>query len=353
MTENEKTASSELEQELHEHHRFQVDPNQTPVRIDKYLYSKMEKITRSRIQKAIKAQAILVNSKEIKSNYKVRPNDLIVISLPTEPKGKQYAQAEDIPLDIRYEDEHIIILYKPQGLVVHPGTGNHSGTLVNGLVHYLNQKETLPVLPGNDLSRPGLVHRIDKNTSGLMVIAKTHNAMAHLAQQFFDHKIDREYQALVWGNFDETKGVLDGNIGRHYKERTRMAVYPDGEEGKEATTHYEVIEDLYYVSLLRCRLETGRTHQIRVHLAHEGHPLFNDEKYGGSSIVKGTVFSKYKQFVHNVFKLLPRQALHAKSIGFIHPETKEYMKFETELPEDMQAALDKWRHYVTHKKEKL
>jgi len=185
------------------------------------------------------------------------------------------------------------------------------------------------------------------------VIAKTHNAMAHLAQQFFDHKIDREYQALVWGNFDETKGVLHGNIGRHPRERTRMAVFPEGDEGKEATTHYEVLEDLYYVTLLSCRLETGRTHQIRVHLSHEGHPLFNDEKYGGSSIVKGTVFSKYKQFVHNVFKLLPRQALHAKSIGFIHPETKEYMKFETELPDDMQAALDKWRHYVTHKKEKL
>jgi len=309
-------APNDLESGLHEHHRFLVDPKQTPIRIDKYIFGKMEKVTR-------------------------------------EPKEKQYAQAEDIPLDIRYEDDQLIILYKPPGLVVHPGTGNQTGTLVNGLVHYLEQSKSLPVLPGNDLSRPGLVHRIDKNTSGLMVIAKTHNAMAHLAQQFFDHKIDREYQALVWGNFDDVKGTIEGHIGRHPRERTKMAVFQDGDEGKEAITHYEVIEDLYYISLVSCKLETGRTHQIRVHLAHKGHPLFNDEKYGGSSIVKGTVFTKYKQFVQNVFKLIPRQSLHAKSIGFIHPETKEYMKFETELPEDMQAALDKWRHYVTHKKEKL
>jgi len=335
---------------LHEHYRINVDPNQAPLRIDKFLHGKIEKVTRNRIQKAIKDKSILVNRKEIKSNYKVRPNDLILVVLPEEPKEKQAAQAEDIPLDIRYEDDHLLVLYKPPGLVVHPGTGNLSGTLVNGLVHYLSSKTDMPVLPGNDLTRPGLVHRIDKDTSGLMVIAKTQNAMAHLAQQFFDHKIDREYQALVWGNFEEPKGTIEGHIGRHPKERTRMFVFRDGDEGKHAITHYEILEDLYYVTLVKCKLETGRTHQIRVHMSDRGHPLFNDEKYGGSSIVKGTVFTKYKQFVHNVFKLIPRHALHAKSIGFIHPETREYVKFESELPEDIQAALDKWKHYVTHKK---
>lgn len=335
---------------LHEHYRITVDPKQTSIRIDKFLHGKIERVTRNRIQKAIKEKSILVNRKEIKSNYKVRPNDLILVVLPEEPTEKQAAQPEDIPLDIRYEDDHLLVLYKPPGLVVHPGTGNPSGTLVNGLVHYLSTTKDMPILPGNDLSRPGLVHRIDKNTSGLMVIAKTQNAMAHLAQQFFDHKIDREYQALVWGNFEETTGTIKGHIGRHPKERTRMHVYREGEEGKDATTHYEVLEDLYYVTLVKCKLETGRTHQIRVHMADRGHPLFNDEKYGGSSIVKGTVFTKYKQFVQNVFKLIPRHALHAKSIGFIHPESGNYVKFDSDLPDDIQAALDKWKHYVTHKK---
>lgn len=338
---------------LHEHYRFIVDPNQTPLRIDKYLMGKIENATRNRIQKAIKEEAILVNDKEIKSNYKVRPKDVIVIVLPNEKRDKTYAQGEDIPLDIRYEDEHIIILYKPVGLVVHPGTGNRTGTLVNGLVHYMAQPKDLPVLPGNDLTRPGLVHRIDKNTSGLMVIAKTENAMVHLAKQFFDHKIDREYQAIVWGSLDPEKGTIEGHLGRSLKDRTKMMVYPEADYGKAAITHYETIEDLYYVSLIKCKLETGRTHQIRAHMKYVGSPLFNDEKYGGGSIVKGTVFSKYKQFVHNVFKLVPRQSLHAKSLGFIHPGTKEYMFFDTELPEDMRAALEKWRHYVTHQKSKL
>ncbi len=350
MSEKEAIPVSENEEILHEHYRFTVDPNQTPIRIDKYLHGKIEKVTRNRIQKAIKDKSILVNKKEIKSNYKVRPNDLILIVLAEEPRERKFALPEDIPLDIRYEDEHLLILHKPPGLVVHPGTGNYSGTLVNGLVHYLSYKEDMPVLPGNDLTRPGLVHRIDKDTSGLMVVAKTQNAMAHLAQQFFDHKIDREYHAIVWGTFDEPIGRLEGHIGRHPRERTKMHVFREGEEGKAAVTHYEVLEDLYYVSLIKCKLETGRTHQIRVHLADQGHPLFNDEKYGGSSIVKGTVFSKYKQFVHNVFKLLPRQGLHAQSIGFVHPATGDYMKFESDLPEDMQLAFEKWRHYVTHKK---
>lgn len=338
---------------LHEHFRFVVDPKQTPLRIDKYLHGKIERITRSRIQKAISNKAILVNDEPIKSNYRVRPNDTIVIVLPTEKPEKHFAEPEDIPLDIRYEDGHIMVIHKPVGLVVHPGTGNHTGTLVNGLVHYMQSGKALPVMEGNDLSRPGLVHRIDKDTSGLMVIAKTENAMSHLAKQFFDHKIDREYQAIIWGSMSEPSGTIEGHIGRHPKERTKQFVFPDGEEGKEAITHYETIEDLYYVSLVKCKLETGRTHQIRVHMAHKGSPLFNDEKYGGSSIMKGTVFSKYKQFVNNVFKLIPRQALHAKSLGFIHPETNEYMFFDSELPEDMAAALDKWRHYVTHQKSKV
>ncbi len=338
---------------LHEHHRFKVDPKQSPIRIDKFIFNKIENVTRSRIQRAIKEESVLVNDKAVKPNYKIRPLDVIVIVLPEEPREKQYAEPEDIPLDIRYEDEHILILHKPVGMVVHPGIGNYTGTLVNALVHYLSNKSDLPLLPGNDRTRPGLVHRIDKDTSGLMVIAKTQTAMSHLADQFFTHKIEREYQALVWGNFDDTKGTIEGHIGRDPRERTRMTVFKDGEEGKAAITHYQVLEDLYYVSLIKCVLETGRTHQIRIHLADSGHPLFNDERYGGSSIVKGTVFSKYKQFVHNVFKLIPRQALHAKSLGFIHPATKEFVKFDSELPEDMTAALDKWRHYVTHQKSKV
>ena len=337
---------------LHEHFRFDVDPKQTPIRIDLYIFGKIEKVTRSRIQRAIKDGSVLVNEKAIKSNYKVRPNDVIVIVLPEEPRERKFAAPENIPLDIRYEDDDILVLHKPVGLVVHPGSGNYSGTLVNGLAYYLKSTGELPTLPGNDLSRPGLVHRIDKDTSGLMVIAKTHNAMASLSKQFFDHKIDREYIAYVWGNFDETKGTIEGHIGRHPKVRMRQTVYPDGDFGKPAITHYEVLEDLYYISVVKCVLETGRTHQIRAHMAYKGHPLFNDEKYGGSSIVKGTVFSKYKHFVHNVFDLLPRQALHAKSLGFIHPETKEYMRFESELPEDMTSALAKWKHYVTYQKSK-
>ena len=338
--------------ELHEHYRFVVDPGQSPLRIDKYLLDKLEKASRSRIQKAIKSDAILVNGKAVKSNYKVRPRDTVVIVLPHERKEKEWAVGEDIPLDIRYEDDHIMVVYKPPGLVVHPGVGNHSGTLVNGLVHYFSSNKELPTLPGNDRTRSGLVHRIDKDTSGLLVIAKTDEAMKHLGQQFFDHSIEREYIAIVWGSLDPEKGTIEGNIGRHPKERKKMYVYADGEDGKRAVTHYETLEDLYYVSLIKCKLETGRTHQIRVHMSTNNNPLFNDKRYGGDKIVKGTVFTKYKQFVHNTFKLITRHALHAKSLGFIHPETKEFVKFETELPEDMKAAMDKWRHYVTHQKSK-
>lgn len=341
------------EQELHEHYRFHVDPNQTPVRIDKFLFDRMEKVSRNRIQNATKDGSILVNDKPVKSNYKVRPRDVIVIVLPEEPREKHIALAEDIPLDIRYEDDDIIILHKPVGLVVHPGTGNYSGTLVNGLLHYLKDHDDIPVLQGNEGSRAGLVHRIDKNTTGLMVIAKNQEAMSFLAKQFFDHTIEREYHAIVWGEPNVPNGLIDAHIGRHMKDRTKMDIFPDGDFGKHAITHFEIIEPLYYVSLLKCHLETGRTHQIRAHLAHIGHPLFSDEKYGGDSIKKGTVFTNYKQFVNNVFKVIPRHALHAKSLGFIHPRTREKVFFDSELPEDMLIALDKWRNYLKHRKQKL
>lgn len=351
MSDTENSIDKVKEEDLHEHFRFQVDPGQSPLRIDKWLMLRIEGITRNRIQQAIKQKSILVGGKEVKSNYKVRPNDVIVIVLPEEPRERRSVMPEDLNLDIRYEDEYILIVHKPPGMVVHPGIKNYTGTLVNGLAYHLGQKSEFPLLPGNDPTRPGLVHRIDKDTSGLLVIAKTHNAMAHLAKQFYDHSINREYVALVWGSFDDEKGTLEGNIGRHPKERLKHCVFPDGDSGKVAITHYEVLEDLYYVSLVKCILETGRTHQIRVHMSHEGHPVFSDDRYGGDQIRKGTVFTKYKQFVQNVFKMLPRQALHARSLGFIHPHTKEYVKFESDLPEDISTALDKWRHYVTHKKD--
>jgi len=338
-------------QEVYEHYRISVDGNQTPIRIDKYLLDKLEKISRNRIQNGIKSGFVLVNEKPIKSNYKVRPNDVIVINLPDEPRERTSVKGEPMDLDIRYEDDDLMVIYKPPGLVVHPGVSNWSGTLVNGLVHYLENKE-LPVMEGNTPDRPGLVHRIDKNTSGLLVVAKNENAMSFLAKQFFDHSIERTYYAIIWGQPDEEKGTIDIPIGRHPKDRIKMHAFKDGEAGKHAITHYELIEPMYYVSLVKCQLETGRTHQIRVHFSGIGHPLFNDEMYGGNSVRKGTVFSKYKTFVEKNFKMMPRHALHAKSIGFIHPTTKEKMVFETELPEDMTEVLDRWRHYVTYQKSK-
>ncbi|MGB4959390.1 MAG: RluA family pseudouridine synthase, partial [Saprospiraceae bacterium] len=261
-------------------------------------------------------------------------------------------QPEDIPLDIVYEDAHVMVVNKAPGMVVHPGVGNHNGTLVNALMHYY-QNHPLPLLQGNKEDRPGLVHRIDKDTSGLLLIAKSDFAMTYLAKQFFDHTIDREYIALVWGDVAEDKGTINANIGRHEKDRTIMSVQVEEDEGKTAITHYEVLEKLYYVTLVKCRLETGRTHQIRVHMKHAGHTLFNDEKYDGNRILKGTVFSKYKQFIDNCFSMMPRQALHARSLGFVHPETKEYMSFEVDMPQDFQDLLDKWRGYVASRKELL
>ena len=329
-----------------------VDPKQTPTRLDKFLMDKLEKVSRNRIQNAITDGSILVNFKEVKSNYKTRPNDLIKIYLPKSDGEREVINPENIPLDIRYEDDYLMVVHKPAGLVVHPGVGNWSGTLVNGLRYYLGQVD-IPTMEGNPPDRAGLVHRIDKDTSGLLVIAKKPEAMTHLSKQFFDHKIERKYIALVWGQPDPEEGTITGYIGRDIYDRKRMKLYEEEDQGKHSVTHYKIIEKMYYVSLVECVLETGRTHQIRVHMLSEGHPLFNDKKYEGNRIRKGTVFSKYKQFVDNAFKMLPRHALHAASLGFIHPETGEKMYFESELPEDMTNVLDKWRAYVHSRKELL
>jgi 23S rRNA pseudouridine1911/1915/1917 synthase len=336
--------------ELFEHQRITVDPKQAPVRIDKYLMDRLERVSRNRVQSAIKIGCILVDDKVIKSNYKIRPGDEITLVLPSNPTDNESLIAEDIPLDIVYEDDHLMVVNKKPGMVVHPGVGNQSGTLVNALLWHM-RKGPLPLLPGNKEDRPGLVHRIDKDTSGLLLIAKTEYAMTHLAKQFFDHSIDREYVALVWGDMDGENGTVIGNIDRHERDRQVYVVYPDGDQGKHAVTHWSIIENMYYVSLVKCKLETGRTHQIRVHMKHIGHTLFNDEKYGGDRILKGTVFSKYKQFVENCFTLCPRQALHARSLGFIHPETNERMFFEVEMPDEMLKLVDKWRNYVASRKE--
>ena len=346
--------NSDLEQsdELYEHQRIVCDPKQAPVRIDKFLMDRLEKVSRNRIQNAIKASCILINDQPVKSNYKIKPGDTISLVLPSNPDDESLLLPENIPLDIFYEDEHLMVINKPPGLVVHPGVGNHTGTLVNALLYHF-QNQTLPLMKGNKEDRPGLVHRIDKDTSGLILIAKNEFAMTHLAKQFFDHTIDREYIALVWGDVKDDSGTIEGNIGRHERDRMQMAVYTDGSQGKRAITHYEVLERLYYVSLIKCKLETGRTHQIRVHMKHLGHTLYNDERYDGNRVLKGTLFNKYKQFVDNCFDIMPRQALHAKSIGFVHPYTNQYIYFEAELPLDFSAVLQKWRSYVASRKEIL
>lgn len=348
--------SDEMEtdsEEFFEHHRVVCDAGQTLIRIDKFLTDRIPKLSRSKIQTLIATGLIKVNDKDVKSNYKVRPLEVITVVFPTPPPDKTVI-AENIPLEIVYEDEDVMVIHKQPGLVVHPGFGIKNGTLINALAyHFRNQTTSLPVMEGNQDDRIGLVHRIDKDTSGLMVIAKTEFAMAHLSKQFFDHSIARTYQALVWGNFEEKGGTIEGHIGRNPRNRMQMHVFPDGEEGKEAITHYTVLEDLYYVSLVECRLETGRTHQIRTHMKYLGHPLFNDERYGGNDILKGTVFTKYRQFVENCFEIIPRQALHAKSLGFVHPTSGKFMHFESELPEDFKQVLEKWRHYLQYRKEKL
>lgn len=328
----------EPEEELFEHYRFDVPKGQALLRIDKYLMLMVPNATRNKIQNAASNGDIYVNDVTVKSNYKVKPGDVIRIML-SHPPFENRVDPEDIPLDIVYEDDALLLINKPPNFVVHPGHGNYTGTLVNALAfHFQN-------LPMNSSERPGLVHRIDKDTSGLLVIAKTEAAMTHLAKQFEDKTSEREYIALVWGNVKEDEGTIEGNIARHVKDRMQMAVFADPEIGKPAITHYKVIERLGYVTLISCKLETGRTHQIRVHMKHIGHTLFNDERYGGNLILKGTTFTKYKQFVDNCFKVLPRQALHAKTLGFTHPTTNEFMRFDTELPQDMKDVIEKWRNY--------
>ena len=335
--------SEEEEDELYEHHAFKVDKGQQPLRIDKYLMNFIENATRNKIQSAAKDGSIFVNDVPVKSNYKVKPHDVITVKFE-HPPHENLLIAEDIPIDVVYEDDDLLVVNKPAGMVVHPGHGNYSGTLINALIFHFEN------LPNNSSDRPGLVHRIDKDTSGLLVVAKTEQAMAHLSNQFAKKTSEREYVALVWGNMDEDEGTIEGHIGRHPKNRLQNTVYEgdDIDKGKPAVTHYKVIERLGYVTLVSCKLETGRTHQIRVHMKHIGHTLFNDERYGGERILKGTTFTKYKQFVDNCFKVLPRQALHARTLGFKHPRTGEFLKFESEIPEDISQCIEKWRHYSKH-----
>ena len=326
------------------HYRFVADQGQGLMRIDKFLVNRMEGTSRNRIQAAAEAGSIFVNGASVKSNYRVKPAEEVTIMLDY-PRRELKIFPEDIPLNIIYEDNELMVINKPAGLVVHPGHGNYSGTLVNGLVY---KYQNLELYGGND-PRPGLVHRIDKNTSGLIVVAKTELAKLHLALQFFNKTTKRKYTALVWGNLSSNEGTIEGNIGRSPKNRQVFTVFPGGESGKPAVTHYRVIERLGYVNLVECVLETGRTHQIRVHMKHIGHPLFNDEIYGGNKILKGTTFAKYKQFVENCFSMIPGQALHAKILGFVHPATRTEMIFDSDLPENFERLVEKWRDYISNR----
>ncbi len=330
----------ESEDELYEHFSVVADRGQSPLRLDKFLTVRMEKCSRNRIQAAADCGNVLVNGKPAKSSYKVKPLDQISIMMPY-PKRDTTIIPQDIPLEIPYEDNDLLLVNKPAGMVVHPGHGNWDGTLVNALTFHL---QNCPMFQEGD-TRAGLVHRIDKNTSGLLVIAKNERAHAHLAKQFFDHTTFRRYVALVWGNFEENEGTIVGNIGRSPRERLHMCVFPDGSDGKHAVTHYKVLRRYGYVTLVECRLETGRTHQIRVHMQYIGHPLFNDDHYGGDRILKGTTFSRYKQFIENCFDIMPRHALHARALGFVHPTTRKEMLFESELPDDFKRVLEKWDSY--------
>jgi 23S rRNA pseudouridine1911/1915/1917 synthase len=327
--------------ELYEHHRIVVDKGQGLLRVDKFLMIRLENASRSKIQIGIDAGGVRVNGQLTKASYKIKPDDVITISLPHPPRDNEVVP-QDIPLDIIYEDVDLLVLNKKPGMVVHPGHGNWDGTLVNALVFHF---QNLPTHRNGDI-RPGLVHRIDKDTSGLLVIAKTDYAMTHLARQFFDHSIERTYWAVAWGEPKVEAGTIQGHIGRSAKDRKVMAVYPDGSQGKEAITHYKVLKAMRYVSLVQCQLETGRTHQIRAHFKYLGHPLFGDALYGGDQILRGTPSGSYKKMVENLFELCPRQALHAKSLGFVHPTTKQWMQFESELPEDIQMLLQKWENFV-------
>jgi 23S rRNA pseudouridine1911/1915/1917 synthase len=337
--ESENELIEQEEQDLYEHLRIVVDKGQSPLRIDKFLMHRVENASRNRIQTAVELGNVLVNNKTIKASYKVKPLDVISVVLPHPPRDTE-VYPENIPLNIIYEDNDVLIVNKPAGMVVHPGYNNYTGTLVNALVYHFQQ---LPTLPGNE-GRPGLVHRIDKDTSGLLLISKNERAMTWLAKQFFDHTITRKYIALVWGDL-ENDGTVSGYIGRSVNDRRVMSIYDDPEKGKWSVTHYKVLQRMNYVTLIECQLETGRTHQIRAHMKHIGHPLFSDAMYGGDKILKGTVFNKYKQFVENCFELMPRQALHAQTLGFLHPTLKKNLLFEAPLPPDFEMVLDKWQKY--------
>ena len=331
--------------DLYEHHSFKATKGQEPLRVDKFLMNFIENATRNKVQQAAKDGNIYVNGVAVKQNYKVKAGDEVKVLLAY-PPYENLLTPENIPLDIVYEDDALLVVNKPAGMVVHPGHGNYSGTLINALIYHFDN------LPNNSSDRPGLVHRIDKDTSGLLVIAKTESAMAYLTNQFFHKTSKREYVALVWGNMEDNEGTIEGNIGRNPKNRLQNIVYlgDEADQGKPAVTHYKVLERLGYVTLISCQLETGRTHQIRVHLKHIGHTLFNDERYGGDKILKGTTFTKYKQFVDNCFKALPRQALHAKTLAFEHPVTKEWMEFDSEIPTDISECIERWRNYAKNSK---
>lgn len=342
MSENEQIIDDQ-EEALFEHHRIVVDKGQALLRIDKFLMARLPNATRTKVQDGIHDEFVKVNDLPVKPNYKVRPGDVVTVLFPEPPRDTEVIP-ENIPLNIVYEDDHLLIINKPAGMVVHPAYQNWSGTVVNALAYHFKQ---LPQMAGNE-GRPGLVHRIDKDTSGLLVIAKTERALTHLAKQFFNHTIQRTYWAMVWGVPDPAEGTIDVNVGRGLKDRRITVAFPEGEYGRRAITHYKLLQDLRYVSVVECRLETGRTHQIRAHMKHIGHTLFNDATYGGDQVLKGTVFSKYKQFVDNCFQVIPRQALHAKTLGFTHPVTNEKMEFDSELPDDFRNAIAKWEHYVKY-----
>lgn len=329
--------------ELFEHHRIVADPKQSLLRIDKFLMARLPNVTRTKLQTGIHDGFVRVNDKPIKPNYKIHPNDVVTVSLPEPPRDTEVIP-ENIPLNIVFEDEHLLVINKPAGMVVHPAYQNWSGTVVNALAYHF---QNLPEMKGNE-GRPGLVHRIDKDTSGLLVIAKDEASLTGLAKQFFDHSIERTYNALVWGIPEPAAGMINVNVGRSLKDRRITTAFPNNDMGRHAITHYRLLRDLRYVSLIECKLETGRTHQIRAHMKYLGHPLFNDAMYGGNEVLKGTTFTKYKQFVDNCFKIIPRQALHAKTLGFIHPVTKQYLQFDSELPQDFTDVLEKWDHYVKY-----
>ncbi len=347
MLDNIKNENFDLEnqngEELYEHFAITVDKGQAMLRVDKFLSTKMENRSRSKIKAALESGAVIINGQSVKASYRVKPLDDISIVMPY-PRREMEITPEDIPINVTYEDDNLLIVNKEAGMVVHPGFGNYNGTLINALTFHL--KDT-PLFQEGD-TRAGLVHRIDKNTSGLLVVAKDEVTHAALAKQFFDHTTERTYHALVWGSMKEDSGTIVGNIGRNVKDRLKMDVFPEGSaDGKHAVTHYKVLFKMDYVTLVECKLETGRTHQIRAHMEHIGHPLFNDERYGGDRILRGTTYTKYKQFVDNCFKIMPRHALHALSLGFVHPKTKEKMEFVSEYPQDFSECLDKWKSYIS------